>query len=74
MVLQELDNAVVHDGLCQHFQLEQLSDELDVSERPSTCLVFGIHQLFIQALTLLFLWLKKKVYQKYNFNKHLVHF
>ena len=45
VVLQQLDDAVVHDGLRQHLQLEQLADELDVAQRPPARLVLRLLQL-----------------------------
>lgn len=32
MVFEELYNAVMHDDLRKHFELEQLTNELDVSQ------------------------------------------
>lgn len=32
MVLEQLDHTVVHNGLCQHLELEKLADELDVAD------------------------------------------
>lgn len=49
MVLQQLDDAVVHDGLSQHLQLEQLADELDVAQRPPARLVLRLLQLRLQT-------------------------
>lgn len=36
---EQLQDAVVHDGLGQHAQLEQLTNEADVSQRPSSLLL-----------------------------------
>lgn len=32
MVFQQLYNAVMHDDLCEHFKLEQLTNELDIAQ------------------------------------------
>ena len=32
VILQQLHDTVVHDGLGEHLQLEQLTDELDVAQ------------------------------------------
>lgn len=45
MVLQQLDHAVVHDGLCQHLEFEQLPDEPDISYGAPAGLVLGLLQL-----------------------------
>lgn len=50
MVLQQLYDAVVHDGLRKHLQLKQLSDELDVAEGTAAGLVLRFLQLFFQPL------------------------
>lgn len=42
VVLEQLHNAVVHDDLGEHFELEQLADELDVAQRAPPGLVFSI--------------------------------
>ncbi len=52
VVLQQFDNTVVHDGLCQHLQLEELADELDVANGAPPGLVLGVLQLFLKSLTL----------------------
>ena len=53
MVLQQLHDAVVHDDLCEHFQLEQLSDELHVAHRAPAGVVFLALQLLSETLLLL---------------------
>lgn len=52
MVLQQLDNTVVHDGLRQHLELEELTDELDIADGTPSGLVLGVLQLFLKPLTL----------------------
>lgn len=39
MVLQQFDDAVMHDRFGQHLQLEQLSDELNVAEGTASGLI-----------------------------------
>ncbi|KAF3848124.1 hypothetical protein F7725_021152 [Dissostichus mawsoni] len=53
VVLQQLHDAVVHDDLCEHFQLEQLSDELHVAHRAPAGVVFLALQLLSETLLLL---------------------
>jgi len=55
VILQQLHHTVVHDGLGQHLQLEELADELYVAEGPPAGYVFGLLQRHLQALTLLVL-------------------
>lgn len=52
MVLEQLDHAVVHDGLRQHLELEQLADELDVADGAPPGLVLGLLQLLLQPVAL----------------------
>lgn len=52
VVLQQLDHTVVHDGLRQHLQLEQLADELDVADGPPAGFVLGFFQLLLEPLAL----------------------
>lgn len=35
MVLEQLYDAVVHDDFCEHLELKELTDELDISQRAS---------------------------------------
>lgn len=52
VILEQLDDAVVHDGLRQHLELEQLADELDVADGASPGLVLGLLQLLLKPLAL----------------------
>lgn len=52
VVLEQLDHAVVHDGLRQHLELEQLADELDVADGAPPGLVLGLLQLLLQPVAL----------------------
>lgn len=52
VVLEQLDHAVVHDGLRQHLELEQLADELDVADGAPPSLVLGLLQLLLQPVAL----------------------
>lgn len=42
VVLQQLDHAVVHDGLSQHLEFEELPDELDVADGAPPRLVLRL--------------------------------
>ncbi|KAF3848125.1 hypothetical protein F7725_021153 [Dissostichus mawsoni] len=53
VVLQQLHDADVHDDLCEHFQLEQLSDELHVAHPAPAGVVFLALQLLSETLLLL---------------------
>lgn len=55
VVFQQLHDAVVHDDLREHLELEQLADELDVAQRAPPGLVFGLLQLVDEPLLLLLL-------------------
>ncbi len=52
VVLQQLDNTVMHDGLRQHLELEELADELDVADGTPPGLVLVFLQLLLKPLTL----------------------
>lgn len=52
VVLQQLDNTVVHDGFSQHLELEELADELDVADGTPPGLVLGVLELFLKPLAL----------------------
>lgn len=52
VILKQLDNAVMHNRFSQHLELEQLTDELNVSNRTSPSLVLGLLQLFLKPLAL----------------------
>lgn len=52
VILEQLDDAVVHDGFGQHLELEQLTDELDVADGTPPRLVLGLLQLFLEPLAL----------------------
>lgn len=52
VVLQQLHHTIVHDGLSQHLELEELPDELDVAYGASPSLVLGLLQLFLKPLAL----------------------
>jgi len=53
VVLEQLHDAVVHDDLRQHLELEQLADELDVAERPPPGDVLRLLELHGKPLLLL---------------------
>lgn len=55
VVLEQLHDAVVHDDLGEHLELEELPDELDVAQRAPPGLVFGALQLVGELLLLLWL-------------------
>lgn len=52
MILQQLDDTIVHNGFSQHLELEELPDELDVADGTSAGLVLGLLQLLLQPLAL----------------------
>lgn len=45
MVFEQFYNAVVHDDLCEHFQLKELTNELDVSQGAPPGRVLSLPQL-----------------------------
>ena len=52
MLRQQLYDAVVHDGLRQHLELEQPADELDVAQQAPVGLVLRLLQRVLQLLFL----------------------
>lgn len=52
VVLEQLDHAVVHNGLRQHLELEQLADELDVADGAPPRLILGVLQLLLEPVAL----------------------
>lgn len=65
VVLQQLDDTVMHDGLRQHLELKELADELDVADGTPPGLVLGFLQLFLHPVTLCRLRRTKKTGIKY---------
>ena len=61
VVLQQLHHAVMHDGFRQHFEFEELSDELDITNGSPPGFVLSFFQFIVEPRPLL--WLLCKEYQ-----------
>lgn len=66
MVFEQLYNAVVHDDLRQHFKLEELTNELDISQWAPPGLVFSLLKLLNEPLLLFLLPGNEKVSGRRN--------
>lgn len=71
MVLEQLHHTIMHDSFCEHLQLKELPNELDVPQRASPGLVPGIVQLLLQASSLLGLWTENGPKSETPFHKEL---